>query len=56
MRSLPAVLRSEILIEQGSYAIHYWNNGWVDDLMGPLVNPNPQRIDGFVFFGRRDSP
>jgi inositol phosphorylceramide mannosyltransferase catalytic subunit len=54
--SRQALLHKAALIAQGSYAIHYWNNGWVDDQMGPLENPNPRVIDGFVFFERRDSP
>jgi inositol phosphorylceramide mannosyltransferase catalytic subunit len=47
--------RKQDLIALGSYAIHYWNNGWVDDQMGPLENPNPKSIEGFVFFERWDS-
>ena len=44
------------LVRQGSYAIHFWNNGWVEDQLGPLENPKPNKIEGFVFFERRDSP
>lgn len=54
--SLQATRLKEELIAQGSYALHYWNNGWVDDQLGPLENPKPNEIDGFVFFERRDSP
>lgn len=54
-RSKEALRRKEDLIAQGSYAVHYWNNGWVDDQMGPLENPNPKAIEGFVFFERWDS-
>ncbi len=55
-RSKQATHLKNQLIEQGSYALHYWSNGWVDDQLGPLDNPMPHEIEGFVFFERRDSP
>lgn len=54
--SRQATLLKKQLIEQGSFALHYWNNGWVDDQLGPLDNPTPNEIEGFVFFECRDSP
>lgn len=54
--SSPKALRlKQELVEQGAYALHYWNNGWVEDQLGPLENPKPNEIEGFVFFERRDS-
>ncbi len=42
-------------IERGAYAIHYWANSWVRDLSGPLRNPHPLDVPGFVFFPGVDS-
>ncbi len=53
--SKDALRHKNALIAQGSYALHYWNNGWVEDQLGPLENPKPKEIEGFIFFERRDS-
>ena len=44
------------LRDQGSYAIHYWANSWVNRLSGDLDNPRPNSINGFKFYPGLDSP
>lgn len=45
-----------ILLNQGSYAIHYWSNSWVGrGLAGELINEHPQEIEGFIFHHGIDS-
>ena len=43
-------------VERGTYAVHYWDNAWVRNLAGTLINPAPHTIDGFVFHSQVDSP
>jgi hypothetical protein len=42
--------------EQGTVAVHYWDNSWVGLLAGGLVNPWPYEKQDFVFHPGWDSP
>jgi hypothetical protein len=42
-------------IENGTFAIHYYCNSWVRNLAGPLINPEPYKIDGYDFYPGMDS-
>jgi hypothetical protein len=44
------------LVSRGCFAVHHWANSWVSDLAGTLINPEPDSIDGFVFYPMHDSP
>jgi inositol phosphorylceramide mannosyltransferase catalytic subunit len=44
------------LRSQGTIAIHYWANSWVDGLAGQLVNEEPYAVVGFDFYPGVDSP
>jgi inositol phosphorylceramide mannosyltransferase catalytic subunit len=45
----------ELCVKNGSYAIHYWANSWVRNLAGPLTNPEPHSVEGYVFYQGLDS-
>lgn len=49
-----AAQRAE-LIAAGTYAAHYWANTWVGGLAGPLINPEPDGIEGYHFVRGWDS-
>lgn len=38
------------LIANGSVAIHYFENSWLPPTREELINPNPDQIDGFIFY------
>jgi inositol phosphorylceramide mannosyltransferase catalytic subunit len=39
----------------GTYGIHYWANSWVKNLAGPLENPDPFNVRGYIFHPGMDS-
>ena len=43
------------LVRDNCFAIHYWANSWVRNLAGNLINPNPDKIQGYTFFQGLDS-
>ena len=47
---LPAEALRERFLREGSYAIHYWANSWVQNLAGELVNPPPYHTPGYRFY------
>jgi|AntAceMinimDraft_9_1070365.scaffolds.fasta_scaffold07201_3 hypothetical protein len=42
-------------LNQGTYGIHYWHNTWVRNLAGPLINPTPHDVKGYLFYPGQDS-
>ncbi|MEM7194948.1 MAG: glycosyltransferase [Pseudomonadota bacterium] len=43
------------LIEKGCFAVHHWDNSWMGELAGKLVNPEPANVAGFHFYPGLDS-
>jgi hypothetical protein len=46
----------EASLQKGAYGIHYWQNTWVRNLAGHLINPDPHSVKGYIFYPGTDSP